>query len=96
MKMKDVLKIATIKVLLYLFEKNNARFSELLGEAVQSGSTLSLALRDLQDDQLIERSVIASRPVQTWYTLTDEGNKVAEHLSALKLILSDHVTFNRL
>jgi len=89
MKMKAVLKISTIKVLLYLFEKNNARYSEL-HEAIQSRSTLALALRDLQDDQLIERSVLTSRPVQTRYTLTDEGNKVAEHLSALKLILSAH------
>jgi len=87
MKMKAVLEISTIKVLLYLFEKNNARDSELLDEAIQSRSTLALALRDLQDDQLIERRVIATRPVQTRYTLTDEGNKVAEHLSALKLIL---------
>jgi len=95
MKMKAVLKISTIKVLLYLFEKNKARYSEL-HEAIQSRSTLSLALRDLQDDQLIERRVIDSRPVQTRYTLTDEGNKVAEHLSAVKLILSDHITFNQL
>ena len=90
MKMRDVFEIAIIKVLLYLFETNSARYSELLEEVIQSRSTLALALRDLQDDQLIERSVLASRPVQIWYTLTSEGNKVAEHLSTLKeLILKE-------
>jgi DNA-binding HxlR family transcriptional regulator len=89
MKMEDVFEIAIIKILLYLFETNNARYSELLDEAIQSRSTLALALRDLQDEQLIERSVLASRPVQTRYTLTSEGNKVAEHLSTLKLILKE-------
>ena len=87
MKMKDVFEIAIIKVLLYLFETNSARYSELLDEVIQSRSTLALALRDLQDDQLIERSVLASRPVQTRYTLTSKGNKVAEYLSSLKELI---------
>jgi len=88
MEMKDVLEIAIIKVLLYLFETNDARYSEFLDEAIQSRSTLALALRDLQDDQLIERRVLATRPVQTWYTLTSIGKEVAKHLSAIKKLIS--------
>lgn len=86
-----VLEIAIIKVLLELFERGNARYSELLGEAIQSRSTLALALRDLQDDQLIERTVIATRPVQTRYTLTGCGKEIAEHLSAVKKLNSREV-----
>ena len=85
--MKDVFEIAIIKILLYLFETNDARYSELLDEVIQSRSTLALSLRDLQDDQLIERRVLASRPVQTRYTLTSEGKKVAEHLSTVKKLI---------
>jgi len=76
--------MALVKVLLYLFERRDARYSEILGEAVLSRSTLALTLRDLQEDQLIERRVIATRPVQTRYTLTGRGREIAEHLYAIK------------
>lgn len=88
MKMKAIFEIAIIKVLLYLFETDNTRYSELLDEVIQSRSTLALSLRDLQDDQLIERRVIATRPVQTRYTLTSSGKDVAEHLSTIKKLIS--------
>ena len=86
--MKAVIEIAIIKVLLYLFDRGNARYSELLEEAIQSRSTLALALRELQEEQLVERQVMDTRPVQTMYALTSFGKKVAEHLSAIKKLIS--------
>jgi DNA-binding HxlR family transcriptional regulator len=88
MKIRAVLEINSIKVLMYLLENGNARYSELLSDLIPSRSTLALTLRCLQDDQLIERNVKASRPVQTWYTLTSTGREVAEHLSAIKKLVS--------
>ena len=88
LKVKAVIDIATIKILLYLFDGSNARYSELMEEVIQSRSTLALALRDLQEEQLIEREVIDTRPVQTRYSLTSYGKEIAEHLSAIRDVIS--------
>jgi len=88
MKMEAIFEISNIKVLLYLLEKGNARYSELLRDVIPSRSTLALTLKDLQDDHLVERKVEATRPVQTWYILTSRARKIAEHLSAIKKLTS--------
>jgi len=90
LKMKAVIDTATIKILLHLFERDNARYSELLEEVIQRRSTLALALRDLQEEQLVGREVMDARPVQTRYSLTSRGEEVAKHLSAIKNLISKH------
>lgn len=89
MRMKAVFEIGNIKVLLYLLENGSARYSELLREVIPSRSTLALTLRDLQEDQIVERRVEATRPVQTWYSLTSTGKEIAEHLSDIKKLISE-------
>ena len=88
--MKAVIDIATIKILLYLFDEGNARCSELMEEVIQSRSTLARALRDLQEEQLIEREVMDTRPVQTRYSLSSQGIEIAEHLSSIKNVILKH------
>jgi len=84
LKLKAVFDTATIKILLYFFDRGDARYSKLMEEVIHSRSTLALALRDLQEEQLIEREVMDTRPVQTRYSLTGYGEEVAEHLSAIR------------
>jgi len=90
LKVKAVIDIATIKILLYLFDGGNARYSKLMEEVIQSRSTLALALRDLQEEQLIEREVMDTRPVQTRYSLTSHGTEIAKHLSSVKNVILKH------
>ena len=80
--------IACVKVVLHLYQTANSRYSELLRNLVKSRSTLALALRDLQEEGLINRRVKPTRPVQTSYTLTEKGKQVAEHLSAIARLFS--------
>jgi len=56
----------------------------------RSRSTLALALRELQEEKLIEREVVDARPVQTRYSLTGLGEEVAGHLSEIKRLISGH------
>jgi DNA-binding HxlR family transcriptional regulator len=63
---------------------------ELKEEVTRSRSTLALALRELQEERLIEREVVDTRPVQTRYSLTGLGAEVAGHLSEIKRLISGH------
>ena len=60
------------------------KFGQFLGsiEGINT-KTLSIRLRELEDFDLIKRTIIKSRPVQTEYSLTDKG-------MALEPILAQH------
>jgi len=88
MKMKAVLELSNIRVMLYLLERGSARYSEILKGVGLSRGALALALRDLQDDELIERRVEATRPIQTTYSLTAKGKEIAKHLESIKKLVS--------
>jgi len=90
LKVKAVVDTATIMILLYLFDRGDARYSELMEEVIHSRSTLALALRDLQEEQLIEREVMDTRPVQTRYSLTNHGKEIAKHFLAIRNLISQH------
>jgi DNA-binding HxlR family transcriptional regulator len=64
------------------------RFGQFLGsiEGINT-KTLSIRLRELEDFGIIKRTIIASRPVQTEYSLTDKG-------MALEPILAHIATFS--
>ena len=87
MKMKAVLELSNIRIMLYLLEKGSARYSEILKDVGLSRGALALALRDLQDDGLIERKVEATRPIQTTYSLTVKGKEIAKHLESIKNLI---------
>ena len=87
MKMKAVLELSNIRIMLYLLEKGSARYSEILKDVGLSRGALALALRDLQDDGLIERKVEATRPIQTTYSLTTNGKEIAKHLESIKKLV---------
>lgn len=87
MKMKAVLELSNIRIMLYLLEKGSARYSEILKDVGLSRGALALALRDLQDDGLIERKVEATRPIQTTYSLTAKGKEIAKHLESIKNLI---------
>lgn len=80
---------AFVKVMLYLYEKGDARFSELHNDISISKSTLTYVLKETQNEQLIERNVIDTRPVQTRYSLTTQGRELAQHLKAIQNIITD-------
>lgn len=81
-----------IDALLFLDEKGSARFRDvrkfcLDNNIVESRGTVTTILRNLTDMKLIERKVVATRPVQTSYKMTALGKQVVEHLRSVKKLL---------
>jgi len=82
-----------IEVLLYLDEKGNARFNDVRKFCLEYGvvgsrGTVPVILKNLTHLKLVERKVVATRPVQTFYGITDLGKQVAKHLRSVKGLLS--------
>lgn len=81
-----------IEVLFYIDEKRRARFSDIRRFCLDSGvigsrGTVPIILRNLANQHLVEREVVGTRPVQTFYKITELGKQVAHHLKSVKQLL---------
>jgi len=77
-----------IKILFYLHDHKEVRYSELLRNVIQTRSVLSSSLQDLKNRKLIDRIVEPTTPIKTKYNLTDKGAKLVQLLiNVQKLVL---------
>ena len=83
MKISDILQTPSVKILLYLFEKQEVRYSDLTN-LIKSRGTLSLNLKELDEEKLIERRVVTTKPIQSYYSLSKKGEEIAKRLSEIK------------
>lgn len=86
-----------IDVLIYLDEKGDARFNDIRKfcldfGVVRSRGTVPTILKNLTNLKLVKRKVVATRPVQTHYGLTELGKQVTLHLKHVKQLLSGRET----
>ena len=86
MKVSDILQLPTLKVITFLNEKDEARYAEIT-KLISSRGTLSLVLKELDQEALIQRRVVISKPIQTYYSLTDKGKEIAAKLKEIKEII---------
>lgn len=87
MKISDVLKIPSIRVLLYVYDKQDVRYTDL-AKLIKSRGTLASLLKELESEGLMERKVITAKPIETHYTLTSLGKKVAQNLKNISSLFS--------
>jgi len=85
-KISAILETPSVKILLFVLEKGEVRYSELAGIFTSRG-TLSLNLKDLEGERLIQRRVVTSKPIQAYYSLTDKGKEVGKRLNEMKRLL---------
>jgi DNA-binding HxlR family transcriptional regulator len=85
---QELFETSDIKIVFYLNNNNEARYSELLKNVVQTRSVLSTSLQDLRRRGLIDRTVEPTTPVQTKYRLTDKGLKLAQLLVKVQKLVS--------
>ena len=88
MKISKVLQIPSIQILLFLYEKGEARHRDLIG-LIASRGTLSLSVRDLEEESLIQRRVVTSKPIKSFYSLTSKGHDVARRLEGIHLMFGE-------
>ena len=81
------MQIASVQILLYLFRKGEVRHSEL-SDMMKSRGTLSLSLKDLQEEGLVQRKVIDTKPIQSLYSLTEKSAVVAKELHEIQVLMS--------
>jgi len=84
---KEFFQISDIRILLYLNDKQEARYSELLKNVVTTRSVLSTALQDLRKRKLVDRTVESKDTIQSRYKLTDRGIKLVQLLVNLQKII---------
>jgi len=84
-KVSRILQVPTVRILLYLLEKGQVRHSEL-AKIIASRGTLSLSLKELEEEGLITRRVLASKPIQSFYGLSDKGIRIARQFEEIRRI----------
>ncbi len=82
-----IFSLSDVKILEYLNEREHVRYTELLENTIRSRSTLAKTLRDLQEKKLIQRNVKGTRPIQTYYSLTEKGKALLKHLEEIRKIV---------
>lgn len=87
MKFASILQFSNVRIVLLLSQKREARYAEL-DRFVSSRGTLSLTLKELQEEGLIKRRVVVSRPIQTHYSLSKKGKKLARTLDQLQNLIN--------
>ena len=86
-KISAILEAPSVKILLFMFEKGEVRYMDL-ADLFTSRGTLSLNLKDLEEEKLIQRRVVASKPIQAYYSLTEKGKEIAKRMNEIKKTLS--------
>jgi len=69
-----------------MFEKGEVRYTDL-ADLFTSRGTLSLNLKDLEEEKLIQRRIVTSKPIQAYYSLTEKGKEVAKRFNEMKRLL---------
>ena len=87
MKISAILGMPSVKILLFMLEKGEVRYTDL-ADLFTSRGTLSLNLKDLEEEKLIQRRVVASKPIQAYYSLTEKGKEIAKRMNEIKKTLS--------
>jgi len=85
-KISTLLQRPSVRILLFLHEKGEVRYTELT-KLITSRGTLSLNLKELSEEGLTKRRVVTTKPIQAHYSLTDKGTEIAIHLDKIEKIL---------
>jgi DNA-binding HxlR family transcriptional regulator len=72
-----------VQILLLVYSKGEVRHSEL-ERLIRSRGTLSSNLNNLLEEGLLKRKVVASKPIQSNYSLTEKGKEVTRILTDLR------------
>ena len=85
MRFSALLETASVKILLYLYENGEVRYKDL-AKLIDSRGTLSLNITELQEELLIQRSILTTKPIKAYYSLTEKGKEIAVLLRKIEKI----------
>jgi DNA-binding HxlR family transcriptional regulator len=82
-KISSILEIPSVKILLFIYGKGEVRYTDLT-KLIASRGTLSANLKELEKEELVKRRVVTTKPIQTYYSLTEKGQEIARRLNEIK------------
>ena len=82
-KISSLLQAPSVRILLFLYKKGEVRYTDLTN-LIASRGTLSLNLKEIDEEGLIQRRVVTTKPIQAHYSLTDKGREIASHFDKIK------------
>jgi len=82
-KISDLLHTPSIEILLFFYKEGEVRYTDL-AKLIASRGTLSLNLKELDEEGLIQRRVVTTKPIQAYYSLTEKGRGIAAHFEKIK------------
>ena len=82
-KISSMLETPSVRILLFILAKDEVRYTDLANLFTSRG-TLSSNLKELEEEKLIQRRVITSKPIQAYYSLTEKGVEIAKRLSEIR------------
>jgi DNA-binding HxlR family transcriptional regulator len=82
-KISSILGIPSVRILLFIYGKGEVRYTDLT-KLISSRGTLSANLKELEKEELIKRRVVTTKPIQTYYSLTEKGQRIAKAFSGVK------------
>jgi DNA-binding HxlR family transcriptional regulator len=85
-KMSTLLQTPSVRILLFLHEKGEVRYTDL-AKLIASRGTLSLNIRELEEEGLIQRRVVTTKPIQAHYSLTNKAKEIATHLNKIEKLM---------
>jgi DNA-binding HxlR family transcriptional regulator len=88
LKITSLLELATPRLLLFVHDRGEVRYSDL-SKLVPSRGTLSTSLKELEEEGLLTRRIVSSKPIKAYYSLTKRGAKVAGFLADIARALQE-------
>ena len=76
MKISKLLKFPSVQILILIYEREEVRHTDLT-KIIASKGTLSANLKTLENETLIKRRIVPSKPIQAFYSLTPKGEEIA-------------------
>ena len=86
MKISTLLGTPSVRILLFLLGQGEVRYADLT-KLIASRGTLSLNIRELEEEGLIQRRVVTTKPIQAHYSLTDRGKEIAVYFNKVEKML---------
>ena len=83
MRISALIEIPSVRILLFLNGKGEARYADL-AKLIRSRGTLSLNVRELEQEGLVQRRIVTTKPIKAHYSLTEKGKMVANHFEKIK------------
>lgn len=86
MKISGILRKPSVRIVLFLHERGEVRYTDLTN-LIASRGTLSSNLKELDEEEMIQRRIVATKPIQAYYSLTERSREVAKRFSEIKRII---------